>query len=159
MKTTNESQLNKIHISIERFSSVEDLKEWRRVILRNLLLLKGRKTSLITLSPQSYSIGYELDNCQKLIRAKKEYLINWDITLTEDVINFIANSEEFERQLLFIVLSENMKEIFEIMDMSSNISSYDFSKLFVEIIVLENDGETLIWNNPSKEIKEALLNT
>jgi len=158
MKTTKNNQGNKLQISLDIENSMEDLKEWDVLIMNILLLAKGQKTSLITISPQSYSIGEELGNYQKLKRGKRDYLINWDITFSEDVLHLITESEEFKRGLLFLVSSENIKNIFEIIDAVDSVGSIDFSKLEVEIILLEDDGKTLTLNYPKKEIQVALIN-
>ena len=116
MKTTKNNQGNKFQISLDSEYSMKDLKEWNVLIMSILLLAKGQKTSLITISPQSYSVGEELGNYQKIKRGKWNYLINWDITLTEDVLHLITESEEFKRGLLFLVSSGNIKDIFKTID-------------------------------------------
>jgi hypothetical protein len=153
MKTTKDNQGNKFQISLDSKYSMEDLKEWDTLIMNVLLLAKGQRICLITLDPQSNSIGYELGNYQKIKRGRRDHLINWYITLSEDFIHFITESEDFKRGLLFLVLSESIKDIFKIIDTIDSVGSIDFSKLEVEIIVLEDDGKTLAWNNPTKEIR------
>jgi len=156
MKTIKKNIGNRFQLSLEKPSSIEDLKEWDILILKNLLFLKGQKASLITLDPQEYSIGNGLNNCQKIKRLKKEFLINWDITLSEDFIQLISKEEEFERGLIFIVLSEKIVDIFNIIDTINPVGSIDFKNLDTEIIVLEDDGETFVWNNPSRVILTEL---
>lgn len=158
MKTIKKNIDNKFQISLERNSSMEDLNEWNNLVMNNLFLLKGLKVCLITIDPQPYSIGYELDNFQVIKRLKKDYLINWDIVLSEDFLQSIATSEELERGLILIVLSENIKDIFNIVDSVNSDGSINFDKLDTEIIVLEDDGETFIWNYPRKEVQASLAN-
>lgn len=158
MKTIKDNEGNKFQISLDTKYSMEDLKEWDVLIMNVLLLVKDQKISLITTSPQSYSIGEELGNYQKIKRGKREYLLNWDITLSEDIIHLIIESEEFKRGLLFLISSENMKDIFETIDAIDSVGSIDFSKLEVETVLLEDDGKTLTWNYPIKEIQVILIN-
>ena len=159
MKTTKNNQGNKFQVSLDKNHSMEDLKEWNILVMNILLLAKGQETSLITISPQSYSVGEELGNHQKIKRGKLDYLINWDIALSEDIIHLIVESEEFKRGLLFIILSGNIKDIFRTIDAIDSVGSIDFIKLEVEIIVLEEDGKTLIWNCLTKETQLTLINS
>lgn len=158
MKTSKNIQDNKFQISIDRNHSIEDLKDWNVTVMKVLLLLKEKKGSLITITPQSYSIGEDLGNYQKIKRNKSEYLLNWDVSFSEYSLYLIAQSEEFKRGLLFIVLSENITDIFKTIEAINSIGIIDLSQITVEIIVLEDDGETLFWNCPSKEIQTYLLN-
>lgn len=158
MKMSKNIQDNKFRISIDRNHSIEDLKEWNVTVKKVLLLLKEKKGILITITPQSYSIGEDLGRCQKIKRNKSGYLLNWDVYFSEDYLYLIAESEEFKRGLLFIVLSENITDIFKTIEAINPIGIIDLSQITVEIIFLEDDGETIFWNRPSKEIKTYLLN-
>lgn len=158
MKTTKYNQGNKFQISLDSEYLMEDVKEWDILIMNILLLAKGQKINLLTLYPKWSSLGDELGNYQKIKRGKRDYLINWDITLSEDVVHLITESEEFKRGFLFLILSENIKDIFEIIDAIDPVSPIDFSKLEIEIILLEDDGKVLTWNYPKKEIQVVLIN-
>jgi len=158
MKTSKNIQYNKFQISIDRKHSIEDLKDWNVKVMKVLLLAKEKKASLITITPQSYSIGKEFGNYQKIKRNKSEYLLNWNLSFSENSLRLIIESEEFNRGLLFIVLSENIADVFETIDAINPVGTIDLSQLTVEIIVFEDDGETLTWNYPSKEIRTFLLN-
>lgn len=157
MKTSNKIQDNKFQISIGSNHSVEDLKDWNVTVMKVLLLAKGTKATLITITPQSYSICEGLGNFQKIKRNKGEYLLNWNVLLSEENLSLIAESEEFRRGLLFIVLSASITDIFDTIDVINSVGVIDLSQLTVGIIVLEDDGETLTWNYPNKKIQESLL--
>lgn len=159
MKVSKNIQDNKFQISMDEENSIENLRDWDIRVMKILSLAKDKKVSLITISPQSYSLGEELGNYQKIKRNKREYLINWNLLFSEDSLCQIAESEEFKRGLLFIVLSENITDIFETIDAIDSVGSLNFSNSVVEIIVLEDDGVTLTWNYPSKEIQTFLFNT
>jgi hypothetical protein len=96
---------NKVQILLSPKSSMEDLKEWDILIKSILSIIKGQKLVLITLNPQSYSLGQDLGNNQKFQRGKKNYLINWNVSLSEDILYLISESEEFKRGLLYLIIS------------------------------------------------------
>lgn len=149
MKPIIETQNNKFQIRIPISSSIEDLKDWKSLVDKALLIFLNRKINLITIQPQKYSIGYEIINHDKSFYKKKAYLINRDILLTKDVLQLISESEDFERGLLLIVLTGNPLAVIE------NINQLDQSD--EELIVLDDDGKSFNWYNPAN-IPEAEKN-
>jgi hypothetical protein len=156
MKMTKNTQDNKFQSSVGRMLSIEDLEAWNTTIIKILLLAKGKRVCLVTISPQSYSIGIDLSKYQAIKRNKFEYLLSWDIVFLGDFLHKIAESEEFKRGLLFIVLSESVMSVFETIDAINSSGTIDLKQLLVEIIFMEDDGETLTWNCPSEETKFLL---
>jgi hypothetical protein len=151
MKIQIENINNKLQISIPIKSSIENLIAWESLISKILLLLSEQKISLITIDPQLYSIGNELGNSQKVKRNNKYYLINWDIVLSENILHLITESEEFKRGLLFIIISEKVKDIFNAID------AIDFNNLDIELILLEGDATILSFYNIDKG-REIVIN-
>lgn len=149
MKPIIETQNNKLQIRIPISSSIEDLKDWKSLLDKALLIFLNRKANLITIQPQKYSIGYEIINHDKSFYKKKEYLINRGILLTKDVLQLISESEDFERGLLLIVLTGNPIAVIE------NINQLDQSD--EELIVLDDDGKSFNWYNQGN-IPEAEKN-
>ncbi len=143
MKPLINIQSDKIEISIPISAPIEDVKKWKELIDNLLSIFLNRKVDIITIEPQKYSIGYEIANGEKYSSGKNKYLINRDIILTIDLLKLVTESEDFERGLLLIVLSGNPTSIIE------HLSKLDESS--EELIVLDDDGKSFNWYNPSSE--------
>jgi hypothetical protein len=143
MKRTVNIRSNKIEIIIPNSSSLQDLKTWR-VLIRNLLFIfLNKKVGIITIAPQKYSVDQEIGNGEKYSFGGSKYLINNDIVLDKHIVDLLADSEDFERGLLLIVLSGSPASIIE------HLSQLDQSK--AELIALNADGNSFNWYNPSSE--------
>jgi len=115
--------------------------------------------SIITVLPQTYSLGYELKPYfEKQINGKK-YLFNNYVKNEGDVLLTIIQSEEFRRGLSFIVLGseKNLEAIaFVINKALLNWESPKFSGK-EQIYYCEDDGNTICLYN-STFTKELLSN-
>lgn len=145
-----------LRLSLDDLHSIEDSTKWGLLIYNILALFQNKEVSLVTISPQKYSIGLELDNHQRLKRNNREYLMNWNVILTDEILRLIAESEEFERGLLFLILSDSLKSVFDTIDAIDSVGSIYFDNLKVQTVILEDDGKTLILSYLSKEMENAV---
>jgi hypothetical protein len=143
MKPTVNIQSKKIELSIPISSPNEDLKNWKMLTKSTLFICLNRKVDIITIEPQKYSTGQEIGNCEKYFLGKSKYLINKEIVLSHDLIELLTDSEDFERGLLLIIQSGSPTLVIE------HLTELD--KSGAELIVLGDDGKSLIWYNPSSD--------
>jgi len=143
MKPTFNIQSKKIEVSIPISTPIKDLKNWKMLTKSSLFICLNRKVDIITIEPQKYSIGHEIGNCEKYSFGKSKYLINRGIVLSHELVELITDSEDFERGLLLIILSGSPTLVIE------HLTQIDKSS--VELIILDDDGRSLIWYNPSSE--------
>lgn len=143
MKPLINIQSDKIEISIPISSPIENVKKWKVLIDNLLFVFLNRKVDIITIEPQKHSIGYEIANGERYSSGKNKYLINRGIILTTDLLKLITESEDFERGLLLIILSGNPMSIIE------HLFKLDESS--EELIILDDDGKSFNWYNPSSE--------
>ncbi len=83
---------NKFKVLLSQHYKISEFHNWKKFLNAVLLSLSGFKANIITLDPMKYSIGTELKNSQKINRKGREYLISWDVSLTEEVLSSIAES-------------------------------------------------------------------
>ena len=70
-------------------------------ILSHLLI--NNSISLLTISPQNYSLAYDITPCYTKIINGRSFLINNMVKCDLELVEKIVLSEEFERTLLIIV--------------------------------------------------------
>ena len=143
MKPTVNIHSKKIEVSIPITSPIKDLKNWKMLTKSFLFICLHRKVDTITIEPQKYSVGQEIGGCQKYSFGRSKYLINKGIVLSRDLVELLTDSEDFERGLLLIILSGNSRLVIE------NLTQLD--RLGTELIVLDDDGKSFHWYNPSSE--------
>jgi len=135
-----------ITIKIPFGSSMSELDKWSNAlynILKFALFNKGRAYTW-TLYPQDYSLGYEFDFFRVIEVHGQNVLVNSLEKIDDDILSKIVTSEEFDRGLLKIGLSDDWSES----DLVAILKN-DYSSLKIEVIMLEDDGYTLYWYNPS----------
>lgn len=144
MKIEIKSKDDYIMLSLSKASNTDDLGKWTE-ILQDVLKysFEGSMIYLFTLSPQKYSLGYELGSYKEFKIGDEKVLINYLEQCTEDQIAEVANSEEFSRGLLKIGLS-NERKLFN----NLNFINGDYSVLKDELITCESDGYSFYWYNP-----------
>jgi hypothetical protein len=157
MKIEIKKEANYIIASIPKQSGLDDINKWTEILQEVLKYsLDGLRVYLFTLAPQKYSLGYELGSYKESKVEKEKVLINYFEHCTDNQIYEIANSEEFSRGLLKIVLSGTQKSF-------DNLSFVDgdYSNLKDELITCEDDGYNFYWFNPhlSKDDIEQKLKT
>jgi len=132
-----------------------DLNRWMDFILEVLRFSSEKKRIyLFTLSPQNYSLGYELGSFEESKVHKEKVLINYFEKATDNLLLEIVNSEEFARGLIKVILTDE-KKIFD----DLNFVTSDYSHLKDELITMEDDGASFYWYNPSlsqDQIKDKL---
>jgi hypothetical protein len=138
---------NYIQLTIPIGSTLEELIEWNQILYKILIYaFYDKPVFILTLSPQKYSLGYELYLPEKIKIEKKEFLINYCHNLSTSLIQQIIESEEFERGLMKILIISNDQLEDVIKSIPSNYD--DLDKFKYELIELENDGQMLCWINP-----------
>jgi hypothetical protein len=131
---------------------IEELKEWGNLLFQTLLFAFYKKpVHLITLSPQKYSLGFEISNQIQIKAGKDTLLVNFIESCSENLLNEIAESEEFKRGLLRFVTIEPDRLQYIARDVSfkfldaDTIAKVNFD---FELITCEGDGKILYWFNP-----------
>lgn len=161
----NQVTSNFIEVKLEEYSSNLDLPKWSNILYQVLHdALGDRSLYLMTLSPQLYSLGFELDNPVKMKVGNNTIIYNLIQKCTNELLHKIIESEEFERGLLRIVILESQK----VEDVLANVffqfvTNDDIRKSRVnfELITCEGDGKILCWFNPTLPMDEvrSKLNT
>jgi hypothetical protein len=142
MNITVTTDSNYIMGSIPMQSNPNELSKWRDFLDEFLKYsLQGKKVYLVTVSPQRYSLGYELGTFQEYKIGKEKVLINFFDNATDNLISLIVGSEEFTRGLLKLVLSNDEKSL-------NDLAIDDYSNLKDELITIEDDGTSFYWYNP-----------
>lgn len=146
---TNKSVWLSVHVS-NRDDIVLKEQFYKAVLFSRL---NGSKVSLVTITPQSYSLGYEiLPNKLRKIR-NASFLINSIPDFNFDLANKIVLSEEFERSLLIIVKKEDSLSDAELCKVIKIIKNESIV-IKEEIIFCEDDGDSLCIYNSNITLSE-----
>lgn len=124
-------------------------------ILKHLFLHK--KTTLLTIQPQQYSLGYELTQYKEFKVDKKKILINEVNDCGDKLLKDIAQSEEFKRTLLIMIYSISEVDTALMSDITYLVSSptHDSSTLHSTMLAYcEDDGDSLYLYNSSLTLNE-----
>lgn len=155
MTVTIISNDNYVMCSIPLKSTLPQLNNWIDFVKQVLRYAVDKKQIyLFTLSPQKYSLGYEFGSFEQSSLGHEKILINHFQHPTDDLLSDVANSEEFNRGLLKIVLSDK-KKVFNNLAFIQG----DYTNVKEELITLEDDGLSFYWYNPhlpNDQIKEKL---
>ncbi|GAA0563623.1 hypothetical protein [Chitinophaga japonensis] len=119
-------------------------------ILRHFFLHK--KTTLLTIQPQKYSLGYELAQYKEFKVNKKNILINEVSDCGDELLKDIAQSEEFKRTLLIMIYNVSEVGTTLISDIMSLVSSPSYSSSSLHSTMFaycEDDGDSLYLYNSS----------
>lgn len=138
---------NCIQLTVPIDSSLEELIEWNQILSKILIYaFSDRPAYILTLSPQKYSLGYELEVTNKIKIEKKEFLINYCNILSYSLIQKIIESEEFERGLIKIIpiSHDQLEDVIKSIPVNYN----ELDKFDYELIEMENDGKMFCWLNP-----------
>jgi hypothetical protein len=158
MKVAITTRSNYIMWSIPLQSAPDDLNKWREFLCEVLKFsLEGMKFYLFTLSPQKYSLGYELKPFEEFKVGKEKVLINYFERSIDKIISEIVNSEEFERGLLKIIPIDKQRLFDDLIFAAS-----DYATIKDELITCEDDGTSFYWYNPhmpADQIQEKLKKT
>jgi hypothetical protein len=102
-----EAHAGQIEISVPQVITVDDLGQWRRLVSQLLMLaFSDKRIGLVTIEPQSYSLGFEIDDPSTMFVDDKMVLVNVLPDSRSEVLHQIAQSEEFNRGLLRIFGTE-----------------------------------------------------
>jgi hypothetical protein len=135
---------NYVVVGVPLQSTLSELSKWKTMlheILRYALV--HAKFCMYTLTPQKYSLGYELGKFNEMKSGKERILVNYIEGATEKLIYEITNSEEFERGILKIMINNEQKIINEL-----SFVGTDYNDVKDELIFCEDDGATFYWYNP-----------
>jgi len=116
----------------------------------------NEKFCLLTITPQLYSLGEEIENRQRIIRGGKQFLINWSMSFSNELCDLIIHSEEFTRGLIVIVFSTEINDVFEAMDVLCNDDIDAFCNKNIKILTLAGDGRVLFLTHASNHILESI---
>lgn len=144
MNVTIRSSSNYVTCSIPLRSSLPELNKWMDFVQEVLRYASdGKVVYLFTLSPQKYSLGYELGSFEESRVGKEKVLINHFEKLTDPLLLEIINSEEFNRGLLKVILSDGQRTFNDLDFVQGN-----YANVKDELITLEDDGSSFYWYNP-----------
>ena len=122
--------------------SIQYLEEWNQFIYSSLFPVVKESFSIATIDFQPYSLGFDLDNCQKVKHNNRNHLINLGIYVNNSLLSEIVESEEFRRGLLFIVFSDVLQDV---IDAILNIEKDKLNELRVKTVILVGDGLNLVF--------------
>jgi hypothetical protein len=154
------NQINEVFIKLNTdvsndISFSQQLQLYYRILSENLL---NKEIAIITLQPQHYSIGYELEGEKELKKIKgKSFLFNKNLSCNSRILLEILQSEEFRRGLLFVVEGQNMglDEIAYIIVRYYEEAGLTEFNVNASFYFTERDGNTLCLCN-AKSTKEDL---
>lgn len=142
--------------SIPMQSSLDHLNKWTEILQEILKYSRdGLSVYLLTLSPQKYSLGYELGSFKESRFKEDKVLINYFEQFNDALISQVAGSEEFSRGLLKIILCREQKSFDDL-----SFIAGDYENLTDELITCEDDGYSFYWYNShlSKDEIEKKIN-
>jgi len=150
MKVTISTHDNFIAACIPLQSTLDDLNKWKQFMREVFRFsVEGKKFYLFTLSPQKYSMGYELKPFEELNTGNESVLVNYIDIGTDELITQIVDSEEFERGLLKIVITDNQRSFENLSFVSGN-----YNNITDELIACEDDGTSIYWHNPHVPVNQ-----
>ena len=156
-----EPQAGRIEISVPQDITVKELDHWQ-LLLSQLLALafQSRRVGLVTIDPQRYSLGYEIEGYTLMHADGKPILINIIAFPSLEILQEIARSEEFNRGLLRTFATNaispaNLSEA-NVLEVISGRSSQEAPR---PMLFCDDDGRILYWIDlqaPVQQIQEAI---
>ncbi len=142
----------------EILASKEDFLAWG-IIKRDLLFYAylNRPACLITVAPQTWSLGRELTDAPAVFINGKPYLLDFIKSCSAKLLADIATSEDFERGLLWLV-SLNIEDKERVYSLVRTIeaSGLNIPSISEETVFCVADGKILWWLNPQRPTHEII---
>jgi hypothetical protein len=116
-----------------------------------------RSACLITVSPQRWSLGRELNADPEIVIDHKPYLLTFTDSCSAELLADIAESEDFERGLLWLIaLDKNHRaEIIELIrTVVVSDSLLSAPQISQELMRSEGDGSAIHWLNPYQSLHD-----
>ena len=150
-----------IAVSIPFDSSNEDVLQWKSFVLDILKsCLSDKQVYFITLSPQKWSIGYEIGEHKSLNVLNKKFLVSLIAKVTPDIVDkIIVNNEEFDRSLLRFILLDKDAYINN-PDIEKYVAIFEHPEVVMnKIVFAEDDGKALhFYNYEESELMQLIGN-
>ncbi len=124
---------------------------WQKIVTKFLFYaFLNRPACLITVAPQKWSLGRELTTEAEIIIDSEPYLLAFRDSCSADLLTDVAQSEDFQRGLLWLVsLSKENKA--EIVDLIRAIVDSNFllniPRISEELLMCGSDGNAMYWFN------------
>lgn len=140
------------------FETHKEKFEWKLIVTRFLhFAFAFRAASLITLSPMQWSIGSSLPAPRYFRNGKTEYLINHIEQCLPEMLDEIADSEDFRRGLLWVMEAYTGEEESVAAIMEEMILALGFPTASYELLMLSDDFRWAHWLSPGKDSTEVEL--
>lgn len=116
--------------------------------------LGNSEIQLVTVSPQKYSLGFEISPNIKKAANKTKVLINKLAIWDQALLRTIVSEEEFNRTLLFIVETANILSESELIKILLLAKQLTLDGIPYQIIFCEDDSDTLCIYNANLSVMQ-----
>ena len=134
--------------------SADEKFHWQQLVTSVVQYAFGsRLATVITVSPVQWSIGHFLPQPRSVRFGSNEYLLNRIDHCTDAQLAEIAESEDFQRGLLWISSvddsDERLLEVASLIDITRSAQSSSY-----ELLMLLDDARHLHWLHPGRDVNE-----
>lgn len=133
---------------------------WHKIVTKFLFYaFLNRPACLITVAPQKWSLGRELTTEPEIIIDSEPYLLAFRDSCSVDLLTDVAESEDFQRGLLWLV-SVNKENKAEIVDVIRAIVDSNFllniPRISEELLICGSDGNAIYWFNHHQSLLDVI---
>jgi len=138
------------------FETPKEKHEWQYIVIRVLqYAFSSRSATLITASPMEWSLGYTLPKPRNFRVNQNEYLINYIEQCSPELLVEVADSEDFQRGLLWLSALCTDDEVNAVASaLQATIITTGRPTADFEVLTLLDDSRWLCWLHPNRDIAE-----
>jgi hypothetical protein len=134
--------------------SPEEKQQWQHLVTRLVqYAFESRPVTLITVAPMQWSMGHSLPEPHQLRTNQGQFLVNHVEQCSNELLAEIAESEEFQRGLLWLsaVDATDEHQLLSIV-MELDVLSPAPSTSNTEVLLLLNDARRIHWLHPGRDM-------
>lgn len=134
--------------------SPEEKQHWLHLVTRLAqYAFESRPVTLITLAPVQSSLGYSLGRPDLLRTNRGQFLVNRIEKCSKELLAEIAESEEFQRGLLWLsaVDASDDNQLLSLV-MQLDVLSAVPSTPYLEVLLLLDDARRIHWLHPGRDV-------
>lgn len=135
--------------------SPEEKQQWQHLVTRVVqYAFESRPVTLITVAPMQWSMGHSLPHPHLLRTNRGQFLVNRIEQCSNELLAEIAESEEFQRGLLWLsaVDGSDENQLLSIV-MQLDVLSAAPSTSCLEVLLLLDDARRIHWLHPGRDLK------
>lgn len=134
--------------------SPEAKQHWLHIVTRLVqYAFESRPVTLITVAPVQSSLGYSLGRPDLLRTNRGQFLVNRIEQCSNELLAEIAESEEFQRGLLWLsaVDGSNDNQLLSLV-MQLDVLSAAPSTSYLEVLLFLDDARRIHWLHPGRDV-------